>query len=95
MRNLATTSESILSNAFHPIMSINLSIYTIPIFYILVLAPHAYAVAYIKRANKGRYDSANAHGQKFQTSIQKTVPQETLARYERAERAHKNGEYYE
>ena len=73
--------------------TINLSIYAIPIFYILVLAPHAYAIGYIKRANKGRYDSANAHGQKFQTSIQKTVPPEILARYERAERAHNNGEY--
>ena len=53
--------------------------------------PHAFAVATIKRANNGRYDNANAKGNAFVSSLQKTVPAETLAKFERCESAHRNG----
>ncbi|KAF4307766.1 Membrane-associated eicosanoid/glutathione metabolism (MAPEG) protein [Botryosphaeria dothidea] len=69
----------------------NSTLLAIPAMYITTLVPHFYAISLIKRANNGRYANANAHGSAFAQHLQRAVPAATLAQYERAERAHRNG----
>ena len=71
--------------------STNYSIYAIPIYLVLSLLPHSYAVSIIKSANKGRWDNNNPRSPAWHEKIQKSVPAEVLGRFERAEAAHKNG----
>ena len=67
----------------------NYSIYVIPAFYVLNLAPHLYGATILKNANNGSSDNANprTHLQ----SLKKNTPREIYGRYERAEAAHNNG----
>ncbi|CAF9928301.1 MAG: hypothetical protein HETSPECPRED_006798 [Heterodermia speciosa] len=67
----------------------NYSLYAIPAFYVLNLAPHIYGVNILKKANNGTADKANprAHFQSLKTS----TPREIYDRYQRAEAAHTNG----
>ncbi|KAF2643029.1 hypothetical protein P280DRAFT_421509 [Massarina eburnea CBS 473.64] len=69
----------------------NYSLHAIPVFWVLTLLPHAYAVNIIKKANNGKWDNVNARGANAATTYQKTAPAEVYARFERAEAAHKNG----
>lgn len=45
----------------------------------------------IRKANNGFWNNANSRSTEWVGSLQKSVPGETLARFERAEAAHKNG----
>lgn len=72
-------------------MAPNLSVFAIPALWVLTLFPHAYSVTLIKNANNGRWDNANSKSSKWDEKLQKTIPAETYARYERAEAAHRNG----
>ena len=68
----------------------NYSIYAIPAYYVLALAPHQYAMNIIKASNNGRWDNTNPRSSNWNERIQKSVPAPIFARYERAEAAHKN-----
>ncbi|KAF3004265.1 hypothetical protein E8E13_008192 [Curvularia kusanoi] len=70
-------------------MAPNYSLHTIPVYWFLALAPHAYAIGVAKRANNGVWDNTNPRNTSYLT--QNIVDKEALARYERAEAAHANG----
>ncbi|KAI9675496.1 MAG: hypothetical protein M1829_003300 [Trizodia sp. TS-e1964] len=70
--------------------SMNFSIYAIPVYYVLAQLPHVYCIALIRRANNGRWDNANPRSAAWMSSMQKTVPAATYARYERSRAAHQN-----
>ncbi|KAI0138787.1 hypothetical protein BJ166DRAFT_504377 [Pestalotiopsis sp. NC0098] len=72
-------------------MAINYSLLAIPAHWVISLAPHVYSFRIIKAATNGRWNNANPHGSKWSAELQRTVPAEALARFERAEAAHKNG----
>ncbi|KAH7047434.1 hypothetical protein B0J12DRAFT_666811 [Macrophomina phaseolina] len=69
----------------------NYTLLSIPAAYITAVVPHVYAVELIKRANNGRWANANAQGSAFKSHLQRTIPAPTLAKFERAESAHRNG----
>ncbi|KAL1611303.1 hypothetical protein SLS59_000021 [Nothophoma quercina] len=69
-------------------MASNYSFYSIPVYWFLALVPHAYAVAVAKKANKGFWDNTNPRNTGY---LEKNIPKEALAKYERAEAAHANG----
>lgn len=68
----------------------NYSIYAIPAFYILALAPGFYSTLLINRATNGRFDNVNPRGTSFSETYKKSVDKPTLGRYERARAAHAN-----
>ncbi len=74
-----------------PTMPNNSTLIAIPAMWLTALWPHVYAVYLITSANNGRFDNANSKGHAFLESLQKTVPREVLAKYERCEAAHRNG----
>lgn len=67
----------------------NYSLYVIPAFYVLNLAPHAYGATILKNANNGNADNANPRT--HLRSLKKSTPREIYGRYERAQAAHNNG----
>ena len=69
----------------------NYSIYTIPAFWVLAVAPHAYSAALIYRGTNGRLDNANPRGASFAEMCKKSLDKKTLARVERARAAEANG----
>ncbi len=73
-------------------MSSNYSLYTIPLYLVLSLATHIYAVTTVKAANKGKWDNANPRSTNWATTLQKNVPADVYALYERGESAHKNAQ---
>ena len=68
----------------------NYSAFAIPIYHLISLLPHAYAIQLIRRANNGRWNNSNPRSSDWHTLLQKSVPARVFARYERAEAAHKN-----
>ncbi|MCJ1472534.1 hypothetical protein MMC13_001183 [Lambiella insularis] len=72
-------------------MAANYSIYAIPAFWLLSLLPHNYAIHTITSANNGKWDNANPRSSNWGATIRAQVPAASVARYERAEAAHKNG----
>ncbi|KAJ4409630.1 hypothetical protein N0V91_002551 [Didymella pomorum] len=69
-------------------MTSNYSFYSIPVYWFLALAPHAYAVGIARKANKGFWDNTNPRNTGY---LEKNIPKDALAKYERAEAAHANG----
>ncbi|KUI64276.1 hypothetical protein VM1G_11088 [Cytospora mali] len=69
----------------------NYTLLAIPAMWLTTLAPHVYAIGYIKKNNNGRFDNANSKGHAWNAKLQSTVPADVLARYERALAAHRNG----
>lgn len=67
------------------------SLLTIPAMWLTAVAPHSWAISYVKKHNHGRFDNANAKTQAFGAKLQANLPADVLARYERAEAAHRNG----
>lgn len=59
----------------------NLSIYAIPVYYILSLVPHSYGLNLIMSTKNGRWDNANPRSPKTQAAAEKSVPAATFARY--------------
>lgn len=72
-------------------MTPNFSIYSIPAYYVLTLAPHVYSTAIVSRVSHKIYDNRNPRGTLQSQSIQKSVPQPTFLMYERARACHNNG----
>lgn len=68
----------------------NYSIYAIPAFYILALAPQFYSTILINRATNGRFDNANPRGASFAETCRKSLDKGTLGRFERGKAAHIN-----
>jgi len=68
----------------------NYSIYALPAFFVIALAPQAYSTAFINRATNNRFDNANPRGQSSQQVYQKSTDAATWAKYERARAAHSN-----
>lgn len=64
---------------------------SIPAMWFTIMAPHTYAVSYIQKHNGGRFDNANSKGHAWNSKLLASVPADVLARYERAESAHRNG----
>lgn len=73
-----------------PIMP-NYDLLAVPAMWLTAIAPHSWAIGYIKKHNKGRFDNANSKTQAFGAKLQANVPADVLARFERAEAAHRNG----
>ncbi|ORY08715.1 hypothetical protein BCR34DRAFT_569499 [Clohesyomyces aquaticus] len=71
-------------------MSTNYSVHSILAYWVLALAPHAYAINVIKAANNKKWDNANPRGLETADRYQKAVPKDVWCRFERAEAAHKN-----
>lgn len=69
----------------------NYTLLAVPAMWLTALAPHSWAVEYIKKHNNGRFDNANSKTQAFSAKLQANVPADVLARFERAEAAHRNG----
>lgn len=68
----------------------NYSIYAIPAFYILALAPHVYSGALLNRGTNGRMDNANPRGSSFSELAKKSLDKATYARFERTKAAGAN-----
>lgn len=69
----------------------NHTLLAVPAMWLTAIAPHSWAVEFIKKHNNGRFDNSNAKGQAFNAKLQANVPADVLARFERAESAHRNG----
>ncbi|RDL41009.1 Uncharacterized protein BP5553_00988 [Venustampulla echinocandica] len=69
----------------------NLSIFAIPAYWVLSMAPHAYAIGLIKKANNGRWDNTNPRSSNWDDTLRKSTPAEVYGRFTRAEAAHNNG----
>ncbi|KAL6703790.1 hypothetical protein ACN47E_009089 [Coniothyrium glycines] len=72
-------------------MPFNYSLYSIPVYWVLALYPHAYAVSLIRNSNNKQWDNTNPRSTDTNEQYKKSVPADTYARFERAEAAHKNG----
>ncbi|KAK9324805.1 hypothetical protein V1517DRAFT_29853 [Lipomyces orientalis] len=69
----------------------NYSLFALPVYYFVSVYPHAYAINLIKAATNGKWDNANPGSAAWTATMQRIVPKETYARFQRAEAAHKNG----
>ncbi|KAK9357899.1 hypothetical protein V1504DRAFT_462910 [Lipomyces starkeyi] len=69
----------------------NYSLFALPVYYVLSLYPHAYALNLIKAATNGQWDNANPRSTLWDETMKRIVPNETYTCFERAEAAHKNG----
>ncbi|KAK9349886.1 hypothetical protein V1523DRAFT_421538 [Lipomyces doorenjongii] len=69
----------------------NYSLFALPVYYVLSLYPHAYAVNLIKAATNGQWDNANPRSAVWDETMKRIVPKEIYTTFERAESAHKNG----
>ena len=69
----------------------NFSLFAIPVYWLLCLLPHSYAVLIMQMATNWRWDNSNPRSSKWDATMRESTPAEVYARYERAEAAHKNG----
>lgn len=69
----------------------NISVFVIPVYWILTMLPHNYAIAIMRKANNGRWNNSNPRFSKWDATLRESTPAEVYGRYERAEAAHKNG----
>ncbi|PVI06631.1 hypothetical protein DM02DRAFT_609811 [Periconia macrospinosa] len=69
-------------------MAPNYSLHAIPVYWILALLPHAYAVSYMKKANNGKWNNANPRG--TGETNKRAVPAAVQAKFERMEASHAN-----
>ena len=69
----------------------NYTLLAIPAMWFTALAPHSYAIGYIRKHNNGWFDNANSKGHAWNSKLQSSIPADIMARYERAESAHRNG----
>lgn len=72
-------------------MAPSYALYSIVAYYLLNMVPHFYAVTLIRRNNNGKWSNAAPHSSNHQSKIQSSVTASCFARYERARRAHANG----
>jgi uncharacterized MAPEG superfamily protein len=72
-------------------MPTNLSFFAVPVFWLLTLLPHSYAVLIMKSANNGRWNNSSPRSSNWDETLRKSTPKDIYARYERGEAAHKNG----
>jgi uncharacterized MAPEG superfamily protein len=72
-------------------MTTNLSFFAVPVFWLLTMLPHTYAVLIVASTNNGRWNNASPRSSTWDETLRKSTPKEIYARYERAEAAHKNG----
>ena len=68
----------------------NYSLYALPAFYVLALAPQAYSTSLINRATNNRFDNANPRSPVTLQTYQKSTDAATYAKFERARSAHSN-----
>lgn len=68
----------------------NYSIYAIPAFWLIAIAPHAYSSALIRRGTNGRLDNANPRGASFAETYRKSLDRATFGKVERAKAAEAN-----
>jgi uncharacterized MAPEG superfamily protein len=68
----------------------NLSVYGIPVYYVLSLLPHSYALGLV-RSQGSKWDNANPRSTNLDEAVKKSVTADIYGRFERAESAHKNG----
>ncbi|KKY21747.1 putative membrane-associated eicosanoid glutathione metabolism protein [Diplodia seriata] len=64
---------------------------SIPAMWVVSIYPHMYAVNLIKSANNNHWDNTNSRGSAWSEKLKQAVPADVLARFERAEAAHRNG----
>ncbi|KAL8752553.1 MAG: hypothetical protein Q9184_005690 [Pyrenodesmia sp. 2 TL-2023] len=69
----------------------NYSVYSIPIYFLMNLAPHVYSVALITDRSLSRYNNANPTAPSNKESFRKRATAATYSRWERAVAAHSNG----
>jgi len=69
----------------------NLSILSIPAYYVLSVLPHTYAVLLASRGQPTKWDNRNPRSSSLKSRIQENLGPDLYAKYERAEAAHANG----
>jgi uncharacterized MAPEG superfamily protein len=72
-------------------MATNLSFFAVPVYWVLCLLPHNYAIYIIQKANNGRWDNSSPRSSNWDATLRKSTPADVYSRYERAEAAQKNG----
>lgn len=70
--------------------NLNLSVFGIPIYFVLAFIPHFYAVNIATKANNNHWQSDNPRSSTWHETLKKSIPAATYARYERAKAAHQN-----
>jgi len=70
-------------------MSHNYSLYSIPAYIVLAMVPHVYSLTLLS-THKKHWDNVSPRSQKFTSSLQKSIPPDCLAKYERGRAAHNN-----
>jgi len=70
-------------------MSHNYSLYSIPAYIVLAMVPHVYSLTLLS-THKKHWDNVSPRSQKFTSSLQKSIPPDCLAKYERSRAAHNN-----
>ena len=68
----------------------NYSIYAIPAYWLLAMVPHMYGMQYVKNANNGRWSNVSPRSTKWGNTLEKSLPADVFATFERCEAAHKN-----
>ncbi|KAL8900826.1 MAG: hypothetical protein Q9207_005503 [Kuettlingeria erythrocarpa] len=71
--------------------TINYSVYSIPIFFLMNFAPHVYSVFLFTDNAPARWNNANPKATSNLDSFRKRAPAATYSRWERARAAHSNG----
>ncbi len=72
-------------------MSTNLSLYTIPVAWLLCLAPHIYATQLYQRASSRQFDNRQPRSLVKTVSENSSIDSATKGRIQRAEAAQQNG----
>jgi len=72
-------------------MAPNLSILSIPVYYLVTLIPHLRALSLLRSSTTIKFNNKAPKSASFASTLQKGIPAEIYARYERLEAAHHNG----
>jgi uncharacterized MAPEG superfamily protein len=70
--------------------NISLSILSIPVYYVISVLPHSYAISLATSGKPLKWDNRNPRGIGHRAHLKSTLPPEKFARYERAEAASAN-----
>jgi uncharacterized MAPEG superfamily protein len=89
--NLITPKAPVPTASSAANMPTNLSFFAVPVYWLLTMLPHTYAVLIARSANNGRWNNVSPRSSTWDETLRKSTPKEIYARYERGEAAHKNG----
>lgn len=68
----------------------NYSLFAIPAYLVIAMAPHAYSVYYITMHNNNKFDLPSPRSTNNRNILEKSVPKDVFRKYERCRAAHDN-----